>query len=289
MGKSQTMNETGRTNEDPKITAAIDQAAGITWKKIDRDIRFLIWHTLSLPQWEAWVLHLAGLSQHRAAAMLGISRATLRSRRDQAHRKLDRAGVRQDRYGRFALGEPVIEESVSGGPMFVYFARLGPLVKVGISLNPARRVSDLNAELLHFAEGGRDMERLIHLSFSDVRVRGEWFLPDERMEKFIAAAIAGQSWAELLPTPAAAVSSPQGGVTADQGEWRGEKHRILPRHFKSVQQIKADQSPAPRTSSPLESRQAHARGIPIIGAGCGSGASPGTDPLGALLSSLPNE
>jgi hypothetical protein len=57
----------------------------------------------------------------------------------------------------------------------VYFARLGGLIKIGFSKDPDRRAKDLNAELLGFCVGDRDLERALHEEFAKTRVRGEWF------------------------------------------------------------------------------------------------------------------
>lgn len=58
---------------------------------------------------------------------------------------------------------------------FVYFARLGALLKIGVSVEPKERCRSLNAELLAFQSGGRDLERRLHERFSHLRETGEWF------------------------------------------------------------------------------------------------------------------
>lgn len=72
----------------------------------------------------------------------------------------------------------------------VYFARLGDLVKIGISHDPVERANSLNAELLTAIDGGRDLEARLHREFADLRVRGEWFSAEpsllERIEELRA-------------------------------------------------------------------------------------------------------
>jgi hypothetical protein len=57
----------------------------------------------------------------------------------------------------------------------VYFARLGDLIKIGISVNPAQRCQQLNADLLRTEPGGRRREIDLHNVFQEWRVSGEWF------------------------------------------------------------------------------------------------------------------
>jgi hypothetical protein len=68
---------------------------------------------------------------------------------------------------------------------FVYFATLGGLVKIGISVDPARRARNLNATLVHTEPGGRQRERELHDAFKLARVRGEWFRLDARISRYL--------------------------------------------------------------------------------------------------------
>lgn len=70
---------------------------------------------------------------------------------------------------------PPPEAGAEPRPTYVYFARLGNRVKIGISYDPVRRVSEFNAELLGSVEGDRSLEAQLHREFSDLRTRGEWF------------------------------------------------------------------------------------------------------------------
>jgi hypothetical protein len=60
-------------------------------------------------------------------------------------------------------------------PQLVYFARLGNLIKIGVSVDPRQRTRSLNAELLHVEKGGRSRERELHELFQARRQDGEWF------------------------------------------------------------------------------------------------------------------
>lgn len=69
----------------------------------------------------------------------------------------------------------------SGAAGYIYFARLGDLVKVGFSKNPDERVHRLNALLLGVCKGNRELEAELHSEFSDLHERGEWFRADPRL------------------------------------------------------------------------------------------------------------
>lgn len=71
-------------------------------------------------------------------------------------------------------------------PEIVYFARLGDLIKIGVSKDPRRRAKDLNAELIHLEHGGRERERELHRAFKDARIRGEWFDANyDRIQRYL--------------------------------------------------------------------------------------------------------
>jgi len=72
-------------------------------------------------------------------------------------------------------------------PEFVYFARLGDLIKIGISQEPGTRAQTLNAELLGAIWGDRDLEAQLHEEFHDLRVGGEWFRAEPRLLERIEA------------------------------------------------------------------------------------------------------
>lgn len=72
-------------------------------------------------------------------------------------------------------------------PRLVYFARLGELVKIGVSVEPVVRCRSLNAELLATEPGGRPRERELHEQFALSRTTGEWFRPSRALLFYIAS------------------------------------------------------------------------------------------------------
>lgn len=65
---------------------------------------------------------------------------------------------------------------------FVYFARLGDLIKIGYSTNPVRRAEELNAELLGFVPGDRELEASLHYELREYRERFEWYRRDRHVQ-----------------------------------------------------------------------------------------------------------
>lgn len=63
----------------------------------------------------------------------------------------------------------------SGTPGYIYFARLGDLIKIGFSQNPEARIRGFNGLLLATCEGNRELEAEFHAEFADLCERGEWF------------------------------------------------------------------------------------------------------------------
>lgn len=78
----------------------------------------------------------------------------------------------------------------------VYFIQDGGMIKIGISLNPNSRLSQLQRSaarpltLLGHIAGDRDLEQAIHEKFKRQRVRGEWFKATRAVRTFVAEAIA---------------------------------------------------------------------------------------------------
>ena len=105
---------------------------------------------------------------------------------------------------------------------FVYFVTDGEAVKIGFSGAPDGRVADLQIstprELKPLAKfpGTMADEQAVHALFQDLRIRGEWFRPDQRITDFIAR----------LEGPAPAAQFPEKGFRqwADRAcvEWPGE-------------------------------------------------------------------
>ena len=86
--------------------------------------------------------------------------------------------------------------------MSVYFAQVGPYIKVGYSTNPEQRVRRLfssatfgpigtprdlaSRRLIRAIDGDKQTERQIHDALSDFRVVTEWFLDEPEVRDFIA-------------------------------------------------------------------------------------------------------
>lgn len=70
---------------------------------------------------------------------------------------------------------------------YIYFARLGDLIKIGYSKDPELRAQSLSAELLATCMGDREYEAELHSEFGDLRERGEWFRTDPRLLERIEA------------------------------------------------------------------------------------------------------
>jgi hypothetical protein len=78
---------------------------------------------------------------------------------------------------------------------FVYFVKpvgqRGP-VKIGVSMNPQRRLAEFQAaspvalEMIGTMRGGHVTECRLHATFADLRLHGEWFDVDEHLEDFLA-------------------------------------------------------------------------------------------------------
>jgi hypothetical protein len=83
----------------------------------------------------------------------------------------------------------------AGKPTSVYLIQVGPLVKIGLSVNVRKRLKSLSAGMaeaptavmyreFRFNEQAFAVERFMHRHFLQHRVRGEWFKID--MEDAIA-------------------------------------------------------------------------------------------------------
>lgn len=119
-----------------------------------------------------------------------ISRALAERRAEEARDALLRRKLAREQLLSVAVDAPVPPVSMSRFSSvyetpFVYFAQLerGGPVKIGSARDFAlrRRLCNLqigNSEVLvvrRLVFGGTQLERLLHLEFADLRVRGEWF------------------------------------------------------------------------------------------------------------------
>lgn len=73
----------------------------------------------------------------------------------------------------------------------VYFAKAGERVKIGRSIDPAKRLADLQVgshqkiALLFTLPGGAEAERAFHLVFDPYHIHGEWFEAGPMLIEFI--------------------------------------------------------------------------------------------------------
>lgn len=75
---------------------------------------------------------------------------------------------------------------------FIYFARAGNKVKIGISKDPRQRLGSIKTgssskvRIYYVTPGTREDERRLHQQFSEYRVNGEWFLFAAPIKDWIA-------------------------------------------------------------------------------------------------------
>lgn len=70
---------------------------------------------------------------------------------------------------------------------WVYFVRIGDLVKIGYTSQPDQRFRRLQpSEVLHMEAGTMADEKRCHLAFAHLRVEGEMFRPEPDLLAFIA-------------------------------------------------------------------------------------------------------
>lgn len=83
----------------------------------------------------------------------------------------------------------------------VYFIKCGEWMKIGISVNPEKRLEALRrsgngtaapvgiqlheAEIVHTMPGGRPVEKFLHHQFRHLRVEGEWFNYWDELEAYV--------------------------------------------------------------------------------------------------------
>ena len=80
---------------------------------------------------------------------------------------------------------------------FIQHETGGP-IKIGISVNPTRRLKNINASahdpryrILATTRGGRERERMLHEKFARYRKHGEWFAPEQDLLDYIAEVLDG--------------------------------------------------------------------------------------------------
>lgn len=113
--------------------------------------------------------------------------------------------------------------------MSVYFAQVGPHIKIGYSTNPERRVARMfssttrysaptgtptgraHRHLIRAIDGDLGTERLIHLALDDFRIGEEWFVDEPEVQRFIATAKTAKRYAK--------VRRPAGPVCDERDDW----------------------------------------------------------------------
>ncbi|MER5843186.1 hypothetical protein ABT099_23400 [Streptomyces prasinus] len=71
-------------------------------------------------------------------------------------------------------------------PTVVYYIRIGRLVKIGTTMDPATRFTDLRPnEILAHEPGGEILEHQRHAQFKALRARGEYFHPGKPLQDHI--------------------------------------------------------------------------------------------------------
>lgn len=75
----------------------------MSWKTLDPSLQEAVAAVLTPAQLEAFTLELAGYGSRAIAQALDLSRSSVLSRLENAHRRLLQAGLRQDGSGRWHL------------------------------------------------------------------------------------------------------------------------------------------------------------------------------------------
>lgn len=78
--------------------------------------------------------------------------------------------------------------SASSVPGWVYYARIGELIKIGFTESLEQRIASYppNTELVAVHPGTPGLEKEMHQRFHELRARGrEWFLPGSLLERHI--------------------------------------------------------------------------------------------------------
>lgn len=115
--------------------------------------------------------------------------------------------------------------------MSVYFAQVGPYIKIGYSANPERRVRNLMASgtrytapadtpldegsrrLIRYIDGELATEQAIHVALQDFTLGLEWYVDEPEVRDFIATAEPSLTYPRLRR---------QGGPVVDWLDpWRG--------------------------------------------------------------------
>lgn len=103
----------------------------------------------------------------------------------------------------------IIKDLSEKKEQFVYFFQeIGGegLIKIGVSWNPKKRRREVELargrriQMLCLLRGGARLERQLHAELGDFRVSGEWFLPSEKVMKYVRSSQASSNEQLMLIT-----------------------------------------------------------------------------------------
>ena len=91
------------------------------------------------------------------------------------------------------LDNKELDNNISTEITYIYFIKAERLgyIKIGISVNPIKRLQQLqaslldNIELLTYTFGDRETEKYLHKRFSKFNYKNEWFLPEKEILSLI--------------------------------------------------------------------------------------------------------
>jgi hypothetical protein len=110
---------------------------------------------------------------------------------------------------------------------YVYFAKFQDRIKIGHSVNPWARMSELkiaipDIELIFVLKGARSLEQDYHNKFNRFRIKGEWFLIKNELATFINENIKNTSQklpvATVVGTVSASASSSASGINSQDSK-----------------------------------------------------------------------
>lgn len=87
--------------------------------------------------------------------------------------------------------DPTLSEDYNPKGCSVYFVSAGGMIKIGVSGNPDRRISELGRSsplpltTLAIITGGRNKEKALHKRFAKYRKHGEWFIECQEILDYV--------------------------------------------------------------------------------------------------------
>ena len=138
----------------------------------------------------------AGRRQHRRFPATAHLREIRRWREEAREDMLADAKVH-------ALNTPKLPRSPNGW-CYLYFARAGDAVKIGVAVEPESRLRNLRSGhhqeiiLLAAIPAHAALERAVHERFANLRLEGEWFRLSDELAEFIHQVRDGRNPVALL-------------------------------------------------------------------------------------------